>query len=451
LLLGVAKQGSHADAAESGGFTASAVEIGRSGWPGNYSLPEPPGYQPATCLAGGSYIQMASPGYPSIGASGYSFSAQKAVVTEAIYQRRADGSFVLYGMGLSSVEVPLNFNYPVGAPISEPFSYLPIGPDYVLVYHIEWRRAIDSALLGSVDAALTVYHREIDGKVLSNASVCGGLKSSSVVPSATTGSVNSTTGFTLQYFPTKTVVPITWDGKQIGSILTGSGSFTDGSFIVPAAPMGPHTVQWKYGHWSTKITYTVKPRIKVIPSAVSRGQTVNVSLRGYAKYETVNIRWKKGTSWVQVGQVKTSGTGSANINVKAPTWVKDGPTSVRGDGSFGHAQTNAVTVSGGSPLTSSTVKTPTPTPTKTPTATPTKTPMATATGTPSPEATAVPSTPEATATTPVETATPEPTSSPETRTPEPSPTATVESTETPSPTEEALTPTPDEIEATPTP
>jgi hypothetical protein len=300
--------------------------------------------------------------------------------------------------------------------------------------------------LGSVDVANTIYHRTIDGNELPNGSVCGGLKSPSVVSNTTTGTVNSVTPLTLQYFPTKTVVPITWDDKQIGSVTTGPTSFTNGSFVVPAAPMGPHTVQFNYGHWSAKFNYVVKPRIKLIPSTVGRGQTVNVSLRGFAKYETVNIRWKKGTSWVQVGQVKASGTGSANVDIKVPTWAPNGAASVRGDGTYGHAQTNAVMVSGGAPLTGSAVKTATPTPT------PTKTPAVAATSTPSPVSTVVPETPEATATIPVETPTPEVTESPatETATPEPSPTATAEPTETPSPTEEAATPDPT-IEPSPTP
>jgi hypothetical protein len=445
LFVAVADQSTRVDAAEQGGFTASAVEMGKTGLTGNYSLPEPPGYPLPGCIATGGTLKMYDPGYISVGAINY-FYTQKAVVTEAVFQRRADGSYSLFQTG-NSVEVPLNFNYPVAAPVITSFSYLPVGPDYVIAYHIDWQRAVDSVSLGSVDVAYSLYHRELDGKVLSNASVCGGLRSPSVVTNTSTGTVNSTTSFTLQYFPTKTVVPILWDGKQIGSILTGPTSFTDGSFVVPAAPTGPHTVQWKYGHWSTKITYTVKPRIKLIPSAVSRGQTVNISLRGYAKNEVVKIRWKKGSSWVQVGQVTTSSTGSANVNVKVPTFAPNGSAAVRGDGSYGHAQTNAVTVSGGAPLTSSAVKpaTPTPTPTKT----------STATTTPTPEATIVPATPEATATTPVETSTPEATSSPETATPEPSPTATAEPTETPTPTEESSTPTPGEsleqIEATPTP
>jgi hypothetical protein len=177
----------------------------------------------------------------------------------------------------------------------------------------------------------------------------------------------------------------------------------NGSFIVPVAPMGNHTVKfYRFGR-SAAATFTVKPRIKLIPSTGNRGQTVNVSLRGYAKYESVSIRWKKGSSWAQVGQVKTSSTGSANINVTVPKWVPDGSTSVRGDGTSGHAQTNAVTVIGG-PFSASAVEpTATAIPTNSPTPTSMATPQPTSTATPTLTQTATPTA------TPTETATEEPT------------------------------------------
>lgn len=451
LLVGGVNQGTHASAAESGGFTASAVEIGKTGYTGSYSLPEPPGYPPVSCVASGSEITMGASGYPTVTASIFP-NTQKAVVTQAVFQRLADGSYALVRMGFNTVEATLNGYYPVAVPSDEVFNGLAIGPDYVLGYHIEWRRVADYALVGSADAAYSIYHRTLDGTSLPNSSVCGGQRPPSAVVSTMTGFVGSTTNFTIQYFPTKQYIPFFWDGKPLGSVLTTTNSFNNGSFKVPYAPMGAHTVQWKYGHWSTKIIYTVKPWIALSPSTVSRGQTVTVKLRGYARYETVNIRWKKGTSWVQIGQIKTDGNGSANINVKVPTWAPNGTASVRGDGSYGHGQTNAVTVSGGAPLTSSTVKapTPTPTPTKTATPVPSNTPTATATSTPSPEATIAPAMPEATATNPVETATPEATIAPETETPEPSPTAMAEPTETSTPTEQPVTPDPT-VEPSPTP
>lgn len=146
---------------------------------------------------------------------------------------------------------------------------------------------------------------------------------------------------------------------------------------------------------------------------------------------------------MQIATVTTSSIRSANIDVKVPvpTWAPDGAASVQGDGSYGHVQMNTVTVSGG-PLTTSTIKTATPSPT------PTMPPSATPTSMLSPEATAIPSTPDAMSTPWAETSTPEATTSPETPTRGASPTATAQPTDTVVPIE---TPTPDTLEGMPTP
>jgi hypothetical protein len=194
--------------------------------------------------------------------------------------------------------------------------------------------------------------------------------------SSNRGTVQSPIGYTLRYYPIETSVALLWDGKSLGSVATTASGTAASSLPAPAAPMGTHQLQWTAGNWRSAASFTIVPRIKLIPSAVSRGQTVNVSLRGYAARELVRIRWKKGSSWVELARVTTSSTGSANVYIKVPTWAPSGAASVRGDGSFGRAQTNAVIVSGG-PFLASTVKTPTPTATASPT--PAKMPSPTST------------------------------------------------------------------------
>lgn len=92
------------------------------------------------------------------------------------------------------------------------------------------------------------------------------------------------------------------------------------------------------------LPFEVAPRIKVIPAEVSAGQTVEVSLRGFGKGETVRIRWLVDGVWVQIATVTTSNTGSANLTVTVPADVDPGANKVRGDGPQFRAQTNAVTV-----------------------------------------------------------------------------------------------------------
>ena len=201
------------------------------------------------------------------------------------------------------------------------------------------------------------------------------------------GTVNTRAGYTLANFPLNTTLTISWDGKQIGTTTTGTDGTLMTTFIVPATPLGYHTVTWKAGTWTASVTYEVVPRIKVIPNSVSRGQQVDISLRGFAKKEVVRIRWKRGGSWIQLGTVLTSNTGSANVFVTVPAWAADGAHSVRGDGPTGRAQTNVVTVQGGTFRPAEEPQTPTAT------ATITLTPTQTATPTPTPPPDASPAAP----------------------------------------------------------
>jgi hypothetical protein len=249
-----------------------------------------------------------------------------------------------------------------------------LGPTYIAGLEMTWYNG--SNPIGGVTARISYYSvQNLPDSETDVESVCRAPKAS-VAASLNRGTVNSTVQYTLRYFPINSLVNVTWDGKPFATVMTTSTSTSTGSFKVPASPIGNHLIRWSGGDRSATSTFTVVPRIKLIPNAVSRGQTVNVSLRGFAKQEVVRIRWKKGSSWVQIATVNTSNTGSANINVTVPTFVPDGPTSVRGDGSVGRAQTNAVTVSGG-PFSGGATPTPPATMTTTPTATPMKTPTPT--------------------------------------------------------------------------
>jgi hypothetical protein len=128
---------------------------------------------------------------------------------------------------------------------------------------------------------------------------------------------------------------------------------------------------------SKTVSFEVVPRIKVNTNPAVRGQFADVSLRGYARNETVHIRWKKGLSWVTLATIVTSSTGSANVPVKVPTWALDGPNSVRGDGTVFRQQTNVVNVQGGLYIPASVSSSaPTPAPSPIPTATPAATAIA---------------------------------------------------------------------------
>jgi hypothetical protein len=234
--------------------------------------------------------------------------------------------------------------------------------------------------------------------------------------SPTRGTVNAWVRVSVTGLAPGSSVTLAWAGKPLASehpIVAGSTGSAAGRFRVPATPVGSYAVQILTSRGMRELFYTVVPRIKLIPGTASRGDIVNVSLRGFARRESVRIRWKRGESWVELARVTTSNTGSANVYVAVPTWVPDGPTSVRGDGSIARAQTNAFVVSGGPTAaeitpTSEPTASPTPTPASSPTVEPAETPTLESTPSPSPTAT-VPLEP-----TIAPTETPEPTTEPPT-------------------------------------
>jgi hypothetical protein len=298
-------------------------------------------------------------------------------------------------------------------------AYFPAGPTYVLVYEFQWLDPLNQlSIEGWADVAYNHYRSTLEGSLVDpDSPVCGSLYPTYGNISQSSGAVGSLVYYDVHRFPLFVSIGVRWDGTAIDQFTHArSGIDGGGSFKVPASPMGPHTVQLKYGTWVVSKTFTVKPRIRVSPSSnVQRGQTVNVSLRGYAAHESVRIRWKHGTGYTNIATVLTSSTGSANVNVHVPTFVPNGATSVRGDGTSGHAQTNAVTVNGG-PFSSSQAKTPTPTPTKTATPVESRTVTQTAspaTSTPTSTVAAPTETPSPAATTTVEMPTQEPTTIPE--------------------------------------
>jgi hypothetical protein len=139
---------------------------------------------------------------------------------------------------------------------------------------------------------------------------------------------------------------VQWDGATKQTVTTSADGRAQASFPVPAAVIGAHTVRAVSGPTSDSAVYTIVPRIKLTPGEAAPGEIVNISLRGYAKKESVRIRWLRGSSWITVATVTTSNTGSANVYLRVPLWAAAGPQKVRGDGTVGRAQTNAFFVTG---------------------------------------------------------------------------------------------------------
>jgi hypothetical protein len=255
--------------------------------------------------------------------------------------------------------------------------------------------------------------------------------------SKTRGTVNIWLGVTVTGFSPGQQIDIQWKGVTKVQTTANENGSAYARFRVPAAQIGDYPVRAVSGSRSASATFTIAPRIKVIPGSASRGATVDVSLRGFGKKETVRIRWQRGNGWEEITTVLTSNTGSANVDVGVPSWVPDGATKVRGDGSIARAQTNAFVVEGGD-FTSAEEGSPTATATPTEIGTPTAgTPIAAETEPPTATVEIPAETPVVETATPEPTATETPTSEPISSTPTETPPGTpvdevpVEGTETP--------------------
>ena len=172
----------------------------------------------------------------------------------------------------------------------------------------------------------------------------------SVTLSTTRATVNSTITFDAANFAPNSSIAISWKRPggsvvDLGSAAVGADGTATGAIVVPASEGGDgNRVIFTGSNGTVVVVFDVAPRIKVTPGTVSPGDSVDVSLRGYAKKETVQIRWKVNGVWVTVATVTTSNTGSANVTVQVPANANAGQNSVRGDGTVFRQQTNAVTV-----------------------------------------------------------------------------------------------------------
>jgi hypothetical protein len=159
------------------------------------------------------------------------------------------------------------------------------------------------------------------------------------------GIVNSNLRLTLSGFPANAYVEISFSGAVVATRTTTAEGTVSVTIKVPAKPAGTYPLWAVAGTESASASYTIAPRVKVIPGSAGPGDQVEISLRGFGRNEAVRIRWLVDGRWVQVGFVaRTSNTGSANVMVAIPEGVDPGPAKVRGDGTVARAQTNAFVV-----------------------------------------------------------------------------------------------------------
>jgi hypothetical protein len=117
---------------------------------------------------------------------------------------------------------------------------------------------------------------------------------------------------------------VKFDSTLVATTTVNSSGVGTVSIKVPAGVKGSHFVTASSKNFAAQKTLNISPRIKISPISGIPGSGFGVSLRGFAKAQKVTIRWYNGSSYVILGSVTTSSTGSANVNYYVPTTYRGG-------------------------------------------------------------------------------------------------------------------------------
>lgn len=278
------------------------------------------------------------------------------------------------------------------------------GPKYVVAVRYRWYNLAGTTVVGTLDASPENYVYMIDRdsgmKTYDTRSTCTPALKPVMSLSPSEGTVKSTMGLGASYFPIAVTVKATFDGASLASFTSGADGRVTGTFKIPDATAGTHTIKLTHGAWTSTASLLVKARIRVTPTEAAPGTPVVLNLTGFHASEAVTIKWKKGTTWVTVATTTVSTKGTRNKTVTVPAWATAGTASIRGIGSAGtDVKTNGLTVPAALPDSLPATSTPIPEPTATPTLVPTATATPELTASPIPDPTWTPTEPpEATST-----------------------------------------------------
>jgi subtilisin len=171
----------------------------------------------------------------------------------------------------------------------------------------------------------------------------GDLSRGSLTLGDSEGQPRDVVSFALSSFKKSSRVELQWDGKPLFTVTTNSSGAASGSLIVPATTKGLHVVRAVGGDRSASAPFQVDPLLVVSPSEGPAERSARVTLRGYAKYERITVRFFNGSKATTLATVRASSTGSATLNVKLPAGFA-GNHRITGDGSLGSTAFDTYTV-----------------------------------------------------------------------------------------------------------
>jgi hypothetical protein len=202
-----------------------------------------------------------------------------------------------------------------------------------------------------------------DGEVVA-AAVTPGLSLST-----SEGTVGATLRVEVRNFPALKRVGIYFDGARKVTLETDANGKARGSFNVPAAGAGAHTIEAVGSGKRASKTFTVLPKLAFNKSTVTAGQQLTATLTGFSPNTTAKIRLydlNASSTAVSVWIASIGADGGAKLTVTTKASTKPGAHEVVATDTPTR-WTSGVTVTVVKPQ-------PTATPTKAPTRVPTSTP-----------------------------------------------------------------------------
>lgn len=150
--------------------------------------------------------------------------------------------------------------------------------------------------------------------------------------SATRGQVYSPLRVHVRHFAPDTRVAIAFAGARVLTVTTNEDGSARGSFAVPRAPAGVHSVRADAGQDAASARFRVLSSVTLSPATVEAGETVTLTVRGFGAGATVTIRLYglgSTTRYAELGRVQTSSTGTGQAVLRVGVGTRAGPHALR--------------------------------------------------------------------------------------------------------------------------
>lgn len=136
--------------------------------------------------------------------------------------------------------------------------------------------------------------------------------------SAGSGKPGETISANFSEFPASTELSLAWDGTAFGSVMTNGEGDATIALRVPALSKGSHVLSARGGTQFGATTFTIKPSLRLSPTAGPVGQRVTVALRGFSSRDRITLFWDNGAVLTTLTTVTVSSSGNVNATFVVP-------------------------------------------------------------------------------------------------------------------------------------